>query len=290
MATAGDSARVICLWTVPRACSTVFERAMMNRPDVAQTFHEPRGIPYYYGPPEERGSSRYENSPVRESQSEVTASIIAAKEAAPPGSYVFIKDMAYYLCGPSGKVDPALLKEALDVIDIHTFLIRNPNKQVQSLHKMSTVKEDEVGWSKFIPAEVGYEELGLVYNTLKADQKGTVVVDADDILKSPRAVLLEYCSRAGIPFKEEMLSWEANEERIIKKFAEWGGWHDSAISSTGWERKHTTAKELPSQGAANQIQEKKSSEDKEVDDLIARCAAAAMAFYEPMFNERVTEL
>jgi hypothetical protein len=213
---------------------------MMNRPDVFESFHEPRGIPYHYGPPEERGSTRYSSHPVRQSHAEVTANIARTRAAAPPGSYVFIKDMAYYLCDQNGHIDPTMLEEVLAMIDIHTFLIRNPAKQVQSLYKMSTSQQDLVGWNTFIPAEVGYTELGLVYDTLVQQSRPTVIIDADDILSSPRAILLQYCTQAGIPFSDHMITWEANEERIVKKFAEWGGWHDSAISSSGWERKRIT--------------------------------------------------
>ena len=257
----------------------------MNRNDVFHTFHEPRAIPYYYGPLEERGSVRYIDHPVRMSQGDVTMSIKKIKEEAPAGSIVFIKDMAYYLCGPDGDIDDTLLKEVLDVIDINTFLIRNPTKQVSSLHKMSTTQQNKVGWESFNPSEIGYVELGLVHDAVINQGKTTVVVDADDILKSPKSTLMEYCERAGISFSDHMLSWEPNEESIVKKFAEWGGWHDSAISSSGWERKHTTAT-----GESSTTSHVKGDDDDEVDEtklLIQRCIEDAMIHYVPLFNERV---
>jgi hypothetical protein len=268
----------------------------MNRPDVFETFHEPRGIPYYYGPPGERGSSRYGSHPVRKSHAEVTASIAMAKAAAPPGSYVFIKDMAYYLCNQEGQVDSQLLAEVLAAVDIHTFLIRNPVKQVSSLFKMSTTQQDSVGWNTFIPAEVGYTELQLVHETLQRQGRSCVVIDADDILRAPRATLLQFCSRTGIPFSAHMLSWEPNEERIVRKFAEWGGWHDSAISSSGWAVKHTTTttstpvtSQTPMTSDDSQPGTDRTREDDEEEAtvVIERCIADAMVHYAPLFNDRV---
>lgn len=287
--------------------STVFERAMMNRPDVFETFHEPRGIPYYYGPPDERGSKRYRDHPVRKTHAEVTASIAKAKAAAPPGSLVFIKDMAYYLCNNEGVVDPVLLNEVLEAVDVHTFLIRNPAKQVSSLHKMSTTQQDTVGWDEFIPAEVGYVELSLVHDALVKQGRRTVTIDADDVLSAPETTLRLYCSEAGIPFLDHMLTWEANEDRIVRKFAEWGGWHDSAISSTGWERQRTTATvvEMPTENIARnpdnrnlsiKVTEKHEGNEKanivertvdETSSLLNACVMEAMTYYTPLYMRRV---
>mmetsp|Transcript_28545 Transcript_28545/g.48260 ORF Transcript_28545/g.48260 Transcript_28545/m.48260 type:complete len:305 (+) Transcript_28545:30-944(+) len=291
-----EPAKVICLWTVPRACSTVFERCMMNRTDVFETFHEPRGIPYYYGPPEERGSQRYIDQPVRMTHSEVTVNIVQAKAAAPPGSYVFIKDMAYYLCDKNGTIGAQLLEEVLNVVDVHTFLIRNPEKQVSSLYKMSTTQQDTVGWDEFIPTEVGYEEMSIVYEALEKQNKHSVTIDADDVLRSPAFALEKFCSEAGIPFSDRMLTWEANEERIVRKFEEWGGWHDSAISSTGWARKHTTVEEggeLKKTAAESKKQEKQSKNvaegiaDESTAEMLKDCVTKAMVHYKPFFSRRV---
>lgn len=294
----------LLMMKVPRACSTVFERAMMNRPDVFETFHEPRGIPYYYGPAEERGSRRYKDSPVRKSHAEVTASIAKVKAAAPPGSLVFIKDMAYYLCDSSGNMDRALLAEVLDVVDINTFLIRNPAKQVKSLHEMSTTQKETVGWDEFIPAEVGYVELAAVHSALVAEGRPAVIIDADDVLRDPEPTLRQYCQHAGISFSDHMLHWEPNEERIVRKFAEWGGWHDSAISSSGWEKpkRRCDAPVQPlllpptargSSGgpevktAAASVVKKGQEQEAATVQLIEECIAEANVFYTQLFERRV---
>jgi hypothetical protein len=282
-----------------------------------ETFHEPRSVPHYFGPDGERASTRYSHCeyPVRKTHAEVTSSIAAAKAAAPPGSYVFIKDMPYYLCNETGKIDPNFLTEVLNGVDIHTFLIRNPEKQISSLHKVSTTMEDSVGWTTFDPAEIGYLELYQLYEAVKEQGKTTVTVDADDLLKCPEEILREYCSGVGIPFSDEMLSWEANEERIVRKFALWEGWHDSAISSTGWDKRLTTvqsssevssdtasATQLPDHQQQQQQQKQQDKEKRtamkskeegnnaiseEMVLLLKSCVDEAVRYYSPLHHSRV---
>lgn len=48
----------ILVASVPRACSTAFERVFMTRTDILKCYHEPFGEPFYYGP--ERLGSRFD--------------------------------------------------------------------------------------------------------------------------------------------------------------------------------------------------------------------------------------
>mmetsp|Transcript_16297 Transcript_16297/g.24559 ORF Transcript_16297/g.24559 Transcript_16297/m.24559 type:complete len:299 (+) Transcript_16297:49-945(+) len=287
-----ESAKIVCLWTIPRACSTVFERSMMNRSDVYETFHEPRYIPFYYGPPSDRGSSRYPEFDVRETQADITAQILEMKAKAPPGSIVFIKDMAYYLLGPNGLIDRELLNQVVDLIDIHTFLIRDPRKQVRSLYKMSVDMEPTTGWVTFDPTEVGYKEIYEVFCAVKEkmdkfnpsdNTKWPTVTDADDLLANPKSTLEAYCRDAGISFEEDrMLTWEANDPKVILKWADWPGWHDSAIESTGFDTKHTTVKTVPT--ATEEVP--LTAAQNAVNEMINTCIENSMQYYTPMYEIR----
>jgi hypothetical protein len=58
-----------------------------------------------------------------------------------------------------------------------------------------------------------------------------VVIDADDLMRAPGAVVREYCRRVGLPFDEKSLRWEA------KQRPEWEttqAWHKDASASTGF--------------------------------------------------------
>jgi len=53
-----NMSKPILVASVPRACSTAFERVFMTRKDVLKCHHEPFGEPFYYGP--ERLGSRFD--------------------------------------------------------------------------------------------------------------------------------------------------------------------------------------------------------------------------------------
>lgn len=259
----------------------------MNRLDCAECFHEPRGGPYYWGDEAERGSKRYAGEPFKESHGDICESIVAAKSRAPKGSVVFIKDMAYYLTGADGEISKDRLAAALDVIDHNTFLIRTPTKQVPSYYKMSTEKPEVTGWTNFVPEEVGYAELFKVYSTAcdRMMQKGLfgspVVVDADDLLASPEATLRQFCGGVGIPFEaDRMLHWDPNDKVVKAKFESWQGWHDSAISSCGFDISHTTVRSPPKEdepAARKQVQPQ----------VVVDCIESAMPIYQLMHSVRV---
>ena len=103
--------------------------------------------------------------------------------------------MAYYLCGPDGKIDPDLLQLVVETFDVHTFLIRDPSKQVSSLYKMSTEQEATTGWNTFDPKEVGYAEMKTLMDAVRIKEGGKppVIVDADDLLADPEKTLRSYC-------------------------------------------------------------------------------------------------
>ncbi|ODH44954.1 hypothetical protein ACO22_00505 [Paracoccidioides brasiliensis] len=60
------------------------------------------------------------------------------------------------------------------------------------------------------------------------------VIDADDMLDDPAAMIQRYCKSVGIEYKLQMLKWESEEEHRIAKeaFEKWKGFHDDAINST----------------------------------------------------------
>lgn len=60
------------------------------------------------------------------------------------------------------------------------------------------------------------------------------VIDADDLLQNPEAILKVYCKEVGIDYTPRMLEWgdDENQEYAAKAFEKWYGFHHDAIEST----------------------------------------------------------
>jgi len=67
------------------------------------------------------------------------------------------------------------------------------------------------------------------------------LIDADDLLDTPYAMVEEYCKSVGLPFSPDMLKWDNEEDQRNAKtaFEKWRGFHEDAIGSTELRpRKH----------------------------------------------------
>ena len=122
-----------------------------------------------------------------------------------------------------------------------TFLIRHPSYAIPSYYRCTCPPlSDTTGFHYFDPEEAGFREARILLQfliesgLLKKDD--VILVDADDLLDNPRAVLEEYCRRVGIEFREEMLSWE---EKECKEFEKWKGFHGDAMKSVGLKARTT---------------------------------------------------
>jgi hypothetical protein len=69
------------------------------------------------------------------------------------------------------------------------------------------------------------------------------VVDAEDILANPRAVLTKLCAVCGIAFDEAMLSWPPGPKPFDGVWAP--HWYNAAWASTGLTRTEPKPVELP---------------------------------------------
>lgn len=103
----------ILVASVPRACSTAFERVFMTRTDVLECHHEPFGEPFYYGP--ERLGSRFDgDTPEAKSRRDQTGfshltykdivdKLLSGGAKISQGKRLFIKDISTHLVPPPGK-------------------------------------------------------------------------------------------------------------------------------------------------------------------------------------------
>ena len=195
----------VVLWAVPRSISTAFFRAIMEGIGI-KVLLEPFSNAYYFG--HERVSKRYANEPCRDG---CLFNDIKKQYELPYEKYksVFVKDMAYYL-----NTDVGNFEHLLPSGYVHTFLIRHPALSVASLYKLS-IDKDRTGWDWFNPDEAGFKELYQLFTHITQDlgQKA-IVVDSEDLIKSPRDTLVRYCQMTGLEFSEKMLSWKSIDFEI----------------------------------------------------------------------------
>ncbi|TGZ81837.1 hypothetical protein EX30DRAFT_340263 [Ascodesmis nigricans] len=248
----------IILATHPRACSTAFERVLMQSPHL-HCIHEPFGDAYYYGP--ERLGNRFDgptHTSARESSGFSTVTyrhVVDALKSPDQLKRVFIKDITHYLVPPPGSTKYGLAKSLggnngqdennPTVIPLEilrrwnwSFLIRHPRDAIPSYYRCTQPPlAEKTGFKEFFPEEAGYREMRLVMEyllsvgVLKKEQ--LVVVDAEDLLAKPREVMKTYCEMVGVRFDDEFLSWEKGCGEAKKNFEKWNGFHEDAIHSSG---------------------------------------------------------
>lgn len=133
------------------------------------------------------------------------------------------------------------------------FLIRHPKHSIPSYWRCTIPPLDAItGFYNFMPSEAGYDEQRRLFDYLRScgqigpklagqeagEQKsGAVdicVIDADDLLDNPTAILEQFCKSVGIEYSPSMLNWNNEEDHAHAKeaFEKWRGFHEDAIHST----------------------------------------------------------
>uniref|UniRef100_L2GAV1 Uncharacterized protein n=1 Tax=Colletotrichum fructicola (strain Nara gc5) TaxID=1213859 RepID=L2GAV1_COLFN len=215
----------------------------MARRDKLACVHEPFGDAFYYGP--ERIGERFENDADGREKSgfaETTyADVLSQIEEAGKegGKRIFVKDMAQYLIPPNGG-KAAIVPSAVDVppsAPAPDYLFPVP-----PLDKMT-------GFYNFMPSEAGYAELRTLFDFLVkeriVDESNLLVVDADDLLDDPEAIIRAYCQHVGLDFTDNMLNWGEEDTKIAQeKFAKWTGFHEDALGSTSLRPRNKAHKKV----------------------------------------------
>ena len=114
------------------------------------------------------------------------------------------------------------------------FLVRRPELVVTSFTK---VRPDAALW------ELGFEQQTRIFRHVSATS-GTVppVLDAEDVLRDPKAMLSALCRKLGVPFSERMLHWPAGPRASDGVWAP--HWYAAVERSTGFEAYEAKAPEL----------------------------------------------
>jgi Sulfotransferase domain len=203
-------ARIIALWSMPRSRSTAFFRMMAERGDFAMV-HEPFSYLAELGRTEIDG---------REARTEVE--LLQAIRALARRRPVFFKDT-------TDERYPGLLADrAFLAADAqHTFLIRHPRETIASYYAINP---------RVRRHQIGAESLHEIYTAVEQlTGRRPVVVDAEDLVRRPEAVVRAYCAKLSIPYLPDALTWSPGSRPEWQPTARW---HQDVSASTGF---HTTS-------------------------------------------------
>ena len=216
----------IAMWSGPRNLSTAMMRSFGSRSDTFVS-DEP-----FYGCFLKHGGVDH---PMREETIAAMdcdwRSVMETLRGEPPtGDPIWYqKHMWHHMTGPIGYSDFAGFT--------HAFLIREPERMIASyLRKRERAEFESFGLDR--QAEFFERE---------ADRLGhpPPVVDANDVLARPEAVLSELCHALGIGWDPAMLGWEPGRRDTDGPWAP--HWYGAVERSTGFGPPETDAVELPDQ-------------------------------------------
>lgn len=218
----------ICMWSGPRNLSTAMMRSFGSRDDCA-VWDEPFFAPFLKvsgkaHPGREETLARHETDP------DMVAAGCAAE--APGGqAFYFQKHMPHHM------LDGFPLEWAKDAK--HFFLIRDPRRVIASYIK---------GRGAFTIEDLGYRPQVRLMDRI-AELTGSIppIVDCDDILRAPEAVLTVLCERLGMPFDAQMLKWDAGPRDTDGAWAPY--WYGSVERSTGFTDPPSAFPDVPEEHA-----------------------------------------
>ena len=231
----------IAMWSGPRNISTAMMRSFGARADCAVSDE-----PFY-------GAFLAATGEPHPLAAETIAdmdcdwhSVLATQSGeAPRGMPIWYqKHMPHHMVGPVSIADMPDHR--------HAFLIRAPERVVASYRQKNELREPEM---------LGFAQMR-AYFEAEAERTGVIppVVDSDDILADPAAVLEKLCDALGIDWDPAMLSWTIGPH---PEDGVWGAhWYDKVNASNGFGPPPVTIPEL--------------------DGDYARVAAACRADYEAL--------
>jgi len=214
----------IAMWSGPRNISTAMMRAFGSRPDTAVS-DEPLYSHYLRAtgiahPGREEVLVRHD-SDWRRVVEQITGPVPGGRP------HWYQKHMAHHLL-------PEIERGWLDRLS-HAFLIREPDQMLASLVKT---------WPEAQLADTGLQQQCEIFDRV-SDRIGRAppVVLASDVLKDSRGMLARLCAALGIPFIEQMLSWEPGPRPTDGVWAK--HWYAAVEASTGFEPWHPKKIALP---------------------------------------------
>ncbi len=200
------------MWSGPRNLSTAMMRSFENRAD-CHVWDEPFFAPWLVAtgndhPGRAETLAAHENDPA----------VVAKACLLPPPSgqkLYFQKHMPHHMADgfPMDWTDQCR----------HFFLIRNPESVIASYAK---------GRAEFDMDDIGFWPQIRLYESLTQAGHDIPIVECNEILAQPEAILTALCAALGIAFDPAMLAWPAGPRETDGAWAPW--WYKSVENSTGF--------------------------------------------------------
>ena len=137
---------------------------------------------------------------------------------------LFVKHMAHHVV----EMDFTHLRPAVNLL-----LIRHPAEVLNSFVKIIPQP---------ILRDIGIKRQVELYQWLEKQGKNPIVLDGNEVLKNPAAVLEKLCVQLGIPFDPNMLQWEAGP---LPEDGVWAPhWYSAVHASTGFHPYEAKSREV----------------------------------------------
>jgi hypothetical protein len=213
MSMASGTATRIAMWSGPRNISTAMMRSFENRPDT-HVIDEP-----FYGA--YLATTGIDHPMCKEVMASVETDPVAIGKSmvsnGPDNGIFYQKHMTHHMLEQFPRDWISHVK--------NVFLVRDPRRVIASYAaKRTDISLEDLGFQKQIEIfDYVADKLG----------KAPPVIDSDDILRNPHALLMALCEACAIPFREEMLKWPAGPRASDGVWA--AHWYGAVERSTAFE-------------------------------------------------------
>lgn len=208
-----DATVRIAMWSGPRNISTTMMRSFGSRSDTAVSDE-----PFYAAYLAATGLDHPMRAAIMAAQPQDWASVAGAMIGPAPLGYAvwYQKHMAHHMV-------PAFGRSWMDAVT-NAFLIRAPEAVLASyLVKRGTATLDDIGLAV---------QLDLFERVADRTGMAPAVLEAQDVLGQPAAMLEALCRHCGIGFEPAMLAWPAGRRASDGVWAP--AWYDKVEASTGF--------------------------------------------------------
>jgi len=202
----------ICLWSGPRNISTALMYSFAQRPDTI-VFDEPL---YGYYLKETIAKEYHPDAELVMHSMQCNGNqVIDFMMGNFSSQVVFFKNMCHHLL----ELDRKFMNDTINVI-----LTRHPAQVITSFAK-------EIPNPSLL--DIGIKTQAELLEELIKENANVVVIDSHELLKSPATYLSLLCDRLGIPFYENMLTWEKGAKSYDGCWA--SHWYENVHRSSGFQ-------------------------------------------------------
>jgi Sulfotransferase domain len=213
---------ILAMWSGPRNISTAMMYSFANRKD-CEAWDEP----FYGFSLQHKGNDHPMRDEIIASMETDWDTLVTKCTTPSQKPLLYQKHMTHHMLDGYDRSFILTLTNA--------FLIRDPSRVLASYTQK---------WADVDLRAIGFIEQAEIFDSV-AQKLGHAppVVDSDDILANPRAVLTELCNACGIAFDEAMLKWPKGPKACDGVWAP--HWYNAAWNSEGFATPPAKAIDLP---------------------------------------------